>query len=98
MNAKAEHYDIILAPVVTEKSTELSEFNKVMFKVARTATKPQIKVAVEKLFGVKVEGVNTINRKGKNKVFRGRRGRQSDVRLAIVTLKDGERIDISSGI
>ncbi len=98
MTGEAERYDVILAPVITEKSTMLSEFNQVMFKVARTASKPQIKEAVEKLFEVKVEAVNTLNRKGKNKVFRGRRGRQADSRIAIVTLKDGERIDVTSGI
>jgi len=98
MANEAEKYDVILAPVVSEKSTILSEYNQVMFKVARRATKPQIKNAVEKLFEVKVEAVNTLNRKGKVKVFRGRKGRQSDTKFAIVTLKDGERIDITSGI
>jgi large subunit ribosomal protein L23 len=98
MTKEAEKYDVILAPVVTEKSTQLSEFNQVMFKVAKMATKPQIKEAVEKLFEVKVETVNTLNRKGKDKVFRGRKGRQSNVKFAIVTLKDGERIDVTSGI
>ena len=98
MTNEAEKYDVILAPVVTEKSTQLSEYNQVMFKVAKTATKPQIKLAVEKLFEVKVESVNTLNRKGKAKVFRGRKGRQSDTKFAIVTLKDGERIDVTSGI
>ncbi len=91
-------YDVILAPVVSEKSTLLSECNQVMFRVARTATKPEIREAVEKLFDVKVEAVNTLNRKGKVKMFRGRKGRQSDQKLAVVTLKDGERIDVTSGI
>jgi len=94
----ASKYDVILAPVVTEKSTQVSENNQVMFKVAKSAAKPDIKEAVEKVFGVKVIAVNTLNRKGKKKVFRGRRGRQSDVKIAIVTLKDGERIDITSAI
>ncbi len=98
MTNEAQKYDVILAPVVTEKSTQLSEFNQVMFKVAKTATKPQILEAVEKLFDVKVEAVNTLNRKGKTKMFRGRKGRQSDTKFAIVTLKDGERIDVTSGI
>ena len=98
MSNEAEKYDVILAPVVTEKSTQLSEFNQVMFKVANWASKPQIKDAVEKLFEVKVEAVNTLNRKGKAKVFRGRKGRQSDTKFAVVTLKDGERIDVTSGI
>ncbi|MCF6198832.1 MAG: 50S ribosomal protein L23 [Hyphomicrobiaceae bacterium] len=98
MTNEAQKYDVILAPVVTEKSTQLSEFNQVMFKVAKTATKPQIKEAVEKLFDVKVEAVNTLNRKGKTKMFRGRKGRQNDTKFAVVTLKDGERIDVTSGI
>jgi len=98
MTNETQKYDVILAPVVTEKSTQLSEFNQVMFKVAKMATKPQIKEAVEKLFDVKVEGVNTLNRKGKVKMFRGRKGRQNDIKYAIVTLKDGERIDVTSGI
>ena len=98
MTNEAEKYDVIVAPVVSEKSTQLSEFNQVMFKVATWATKPQIKQAVEKLFEVKVEAVNTLNRKGKTKVFRGRKGRQSDSKYAVVTLKDGERIDVTSGI
>ncbi len=98
MSNEAANYDVILSPVVTEKSTLLSEFNQVMFKVARTASKPQIKEAVEKLFEVKVEAVNTLNRKGKVKIFRGRKGRQSDTKFAVVTLKDGERIDVTSGI
>ena len=98
MSNEAEKYDVILSPVVSEKSTLLSEYNQVMFKVAGWSTKPQIKEAVEKLFEVKVEAVNTLNRKGKTKVFKGRKGRQSDTKFAIVTLKDGERIDITSGI
>lgn len=98
MFKEAEKYDVILAPIVTEKSTALSEHNQVMFKVARDATKPQIKEAVEKLFEVKVDAVNTLNRKGKIKMFRGRKGRQSDQKIAVVTLKEGERIDVTSGI
>jgi len=98
MNSEAKKYDVILAPVISEKSTQLSEFNQIMFKVSKVATKPQIKEAVEALFDVKVEAVNTLNRKGKIKVFRGRKGRQSDIKFAVVTLKDGERIDVTSGI
>lgn len=98
MLKQAQRYDVLVAPVITEKSTTASENSQVLFKVARTATKLQIKDAVEKLFEVKVDAVNTLNRKGKNKVFRGRRGRQSDVKIAIVTLKEGERIDVASGI
>ncbi len=92
------HYDIIIAPVITEKATMASEHNQVMFKVARTATKPQIKEAVEKLFDVKVKSVNTLVRKGKTKVFRGQFGSQSDVKRAIVTLEEGHRIDVTTGL
>ena len=92
------HYDVILAPVITEKATMASEHNKVMFKVARTATKPQIKEAVEKLFDVKVKSVNTLIREGKIKAFKGRMGQQSDVKRAIVTLEEGHRIDVTTGL
>jgi large subunit ribosomal protein L23 len=91
-------YDVILSPVITEKATMLSENNKVVFKVARDATKPQIKEAVEKLFDVKVEAVNTLVRKGKTKRFRGTIGRQSDVKKAIVTLAAGQTIDVTTGL
>jgi large subunit ribosomal protein L23 len=98
MTKQADAFDVLVAPVITEKSTMASENSQVVFKVKPGATKAEIKNAVEKLFEVKVEAVNTLNRKGKNKVFRGRRGRQSDVKIAVVTLKDGERIDVASGI
>jgi len=91
-------YDVILAPVITEKATISSERNQVVVKVASTATKPQIKEAVEKLFDVKVKAVNTLNRKGKRKAFRGRPGIQSDVKKAIVTLEEGHRIDVTTGL
>jgi large subunit ribosomal protein L23 len=91
-----ELYDVIRAPLVTEKSTMVSENNQVMFKVAMTATKPDIKEAVERLFNVKVSAVNTLIRKGKNKRFRGVKGQQSDFKKAIVTLEDGQTIDITS--
>lgn len=91
-------YDVIVAPVITEKASILSEQNKVVFKVARTATKPQIKMAVEKLFDVKVTAVNTLVRKGKTKRFRGLEGRQSDVKKAIVTLAEGQSIDVTTGL
>jgi large subunit ribosomal protein L23 len=91
-------YDIIVAPVITEKATMLSEENKVVFKVAMTATKPQIKMAVEKLFDVKVLAVNTLIRKGKQKRFRGTLGQQSDVKKAIVTLAEGQSIDVTTGL
>jgi large subunit ribosomal protein L23 len=97
-NIEARHYDVIVAPVVTEKATIASEHNKVLFKVAAKATKPQIKEAVEKLFDVKVKSVNTLVRKGKIKAFRGSRGEQSDVKKAIVTLEEGHRIDVTTGL
>jgi len=92
------HYDVIIAPVITEKATNASEHNKVIFKVAMTATKPQIKEAVEKLFDVKVKSVNTLRRHGKWKTFKGRVGRQSDSKRAIVTLEEGQRIDVTTGL
>ena len=92
------HYDIVLSPIITEKATNASERNQVMFKVARNATKPQIKEAVEKLFDVKVKSVNTLVRKGKHKAFRGRLGEQSDFKKAIVTLQEGHRIDVTTGL
>ena len=92
------HYDIIVSPVVTEKATLASEHNKVLFKVSGKATKPQIKEAIEKLFDVKVKSVNTLVRKGKNKVFRGTYGSQSDTKRAIVTLEEGHRIDVTTGL
>jgi large subunit ribosomal protein L23 len=92
------HYDVIIAPVITEKATIASEHNKVMFKVRKTATKPQIKEAVEKLFDVKVKSVNTLIRGGKIKAFRGRIGQQSDSKRAIVTLEEGHRIDVTTGL
>lgn len=91
-------YDVIVAPVITEKATLLSEENKVVFRVAMTATKPQIKMAVERLFDVKVTAVNTLIRKGKEKRFRGRVGHQSDVKKAIVTLAEGQTIDVTTGL
>ena len=91
-------YDVIIAPVITEKATLGSERSQVMFKVARNATKPQIKEAVEKLFDVKVKSVNTLVRKGKTKMFRGNFGSQSDVKRAIVTLEEGHRIDVTTGL
>jgi large subunit ribosomal protein L23 len=92
------HYDVILSPHITEKSTLLSEHNAVVFKVAPRATKPQIKAAVEALFGVDVTGVNTITAKGKTKRWRGRPYVRSDVKKAVVTLAEGQSIDITTGI
>ncbi len=91
-------YDVILAPVITEKSSEASEANQVVFKVRVDATKPQIKAAVEQLFGVKVVAVNTLTRKGKVKRFRGVEGRQKDMKKAIVKLAEGEKIDVTTRI
>ena len=92
------HYDVILSPVITEKATMASEHNKVMFKVARNATKPQIKEAIEKLFDVKVKNVNTLIRRGKIKAFKNKLGQRSDVKRAIVTLEEGHRIDVTTGL
>ena len=92
------HYDIILSPAITEKATAASEHNQVVFKVALTATKPEIKEAIEKLFNVKVKRVNTLVRKGKLRVFRNTRARLSDVKKAIVTLEEGHSIDVTTGL
>ncbi|MDP2621672.1 MAG: 50S ribosomal protein L23 [Hyphomicrobiales bacterium] len=97
MNAM-KHFDLILAPVITEKSTLASENNQVVFKVPKTARKADIKEAVEKLFSVKVKSVNTLNRKGKLKRFRGVKGRQNDIKRAIVTLEEGHSIDVTTGL
>jgi len=95
---KLKAYDIILSPVITEKATLLSEANQVVFNVAKTAKKPDIKAAVEALFGVKVKAVNTFVRKGKTKIFRGRTGLLSDTKKAIVTLEEGHSIDVTTGL
>ena len=92
------HYDVVLAPHITEKSTLLSEHNAVVFKVAGDASKPQIKAAVEALFGVNVTGVNTIVQKGKTKRWKGRPYTRSDMKKAIVTLAEGQSIDVTTGI
>jgi len=92
------HYDVIVSPVITEKATLASEHNQVIFRVAPHATKPQIKEAVEKLCDVNVKHVNTLVRKGKVRIFRGRRGVLSDVKKAIVTLEEGHRIDVTTGL
>ena len=91
-----ELYDVIRAPVITEKTTLVSEHNQVVFKVATNSTKPDIKEAVERLFNVKVVAVNTLIRKGKVKRFRGVKGQQSDFKKAIVTLQEGQTIDITT--
>jgi large subunit ribosomal protein L23 len=94
----SRYYDVIVAPVITEKATMASEHNQVIFKVAMNATKPQIKEAVEKLFDVKVKRVNTLVRKGKLKAFKGVRAHRSDVKKAIVTLEEGQSIDVTTGL
>ena len=94
----ARHYDVIVAPHITEKATMLSDQNAVVFRVAKDATKPAIKAAVEALFDVKVAGVNTIVQKGKTKRWKGTPYTKSDVKKAIVTLADGQSIDITEGV
>jgi len=93
-----KHYDTILGPVVTEKSTMVSEYNQVIFRVPLGATKPEIKAAVEGLFSVKVEAVNTIRVKGKTKRFKGVMGRRSDYKKAMVRLAEGQSIDVTTGV
>lgn len=95
---EVRHYDVIVSPIITEKSTMASESNQVMFNVAKNATKPEIKQAVEALFGVKVKAVNTLLRKGKVKRFRGMLGKRSDVKKAVVTLVEGQSIDVTTGL
>ncbi|AVO44670.1 50S ribosomal protein L23 [Phreatobacter cathodiphilus] len=92
------HYDVIKAPLITEKGSLVAENNQVVFKVAIEATKPQIKAAVEKLFDVKVKSVNTLVQKGKTKRFKGMLGQRSDVKKAVVTLAEGHSIDITTGL
>ena len=98
MAATARHYDTILAPIITEKATLLSEKNKVVFRVAQDASKDEIAAAVEELFKVKVTKVNTINVLGKTKRFRGILGKRDDFKKAIVTLAEGQSIDITTGL
>lgn len=93
-----KHYDIIIKPVITEKATLLSEQNKVVFRVPLTASKKDVKNAVEALFKVKVGAVNTIRRKGKTKYFRGLEGKRSDTKNAVVTLLEGYSIDVTTGL
>lgn len=95
---REQMYDLILGPVITEKSTQASEHNQVTFRVRQEATKPQVKEAIEGLFGVKVKAVNTLNQKGKVKRFRGRLGQRNDVKKAIVTLEEGHSIDVTTGV
>ena len=98
MSVKAEYYDVIRKPIITEKATTASEAGAVVFEVAIDSNKPQIKEAVEALFGVKVKAVNTTITKGKTKRFRGMMGRRKDVKKAYVTLEDGNTNDVSTGL
>ena len=98
MSAKPEHYDLIKKPIITEKATMASEAGAVVFEVAMSATKPQIKAAVEALFDVKVKGVNTLVQKGKVKRWKGKPYTRNDVKKAVVTLAEGQTIDVTSGI
>ena len=97
-DVKIRDYDILVSPVVTEKATRILENNQVIFKVSTNATKFQIKNAVEVLYSVKVTKVNTINIKGKNKIFRGVKGKRSSIKKAIVSLAEGQSIDLSTGV
>ena len=96
--SKEHYYDVIKSPAITEKGTLVSEHNQVVFNVARDATKPMIKKAVEGLFGVKVKAVNTLVRKGKLRTFRGRKALLGDKKKAYVTLAEGERLDVTTGL
>lgn len=98
MSVAARHYDTVVSPIITEKTTIVSENNQVVFEVPLSASKPEIKEAVEQLFKVSVTAVNTLRVKGKTKRFRGRPGRRNDVKKAVVTLKDGDSIDIATGL
>ena len=96
--SKEHYYDVIKSPAITEKGTLVSENNQVVFNVALAATKPEIKKAVEGLFGVKVKAVNTLVRKGKNRRFKGIKAKLSDVKKAYVTLEEGQRLDVTTGL
>lgn len=98
VTASAASYDVIRKPIITEKAMKASEHNQVTFEVALNATKPQIKEAIEAVFGVKVKSVNTIRQAGKTKVFRGTKGVRSETKKAIVTLVEGQSIDVTAGI
>ena len=97
-NIDIKHYDVVVKPVITEKSTLVSEYNQVVFQVVKDSTKPQIKAAIEALYGVKVLAVNTMVAKGKTKRWRGQEYRRSDVKKAVVTVADGDRIDVTTSI
>ena len=97
-HVKLAHFDIIRSPILTEKSNRMTEYNQYFFNVSLNVTKPQIKEAIETVFGVQVESVNTLIRKGKQRIFRGRRGQLSDVKKAMIRLKSGQRIDVATGV
>ena len=97
-NIDLKHYDVVVKPVITEKSTLVSEYNQVVFQAAKDSTKPQIKAAIEALYGVKVLAVNTMVAKGKTKRWKGQEYRRSDVKKAVVTVADGDRIDVTTSI
>ena len=92
------HFDVVVKPIITEKSTLVGEYNQMVFEVAKTATKPEIKASIEALFGVKVTAVNTLVQKGKTKRWRGKPYQRSDLKKAIVTLADGQSIDVATGL
>ena len=96
--SKERIYELIRSPIMTEKSTMISEYNQVSFRVPLNASKPEIKAAVEDLFKVNVTAVNTLRQKGKVKLFRGRRGKRVDIKKAIVTLAEGQSIDVATGV
>jgi len=98
MTAKPEHYDVVVRPIITEKATLASESGAVVFEVMKASTKPEIKAAVEALFGVKVKAVNTVTTEGKVKRFRGFKGQRRAVKKAYVTLEEGNTIDVSTGL
>lgn len=93
-----KHFDVVVKPIITEKSTLVGEYNQMVFEVAKTATKPEIKAAIEALFGVKVTAVNTLVQKGKTKRWRGRPYQRTDLKKAIVTLAEGQSIDVTAGV
>ncbi len=97
-NVDLKHFDVVVRPIITEKSTLVGEHNQLVFEVAKTASKPEIKAAIEALFNVKVTNVNTLVQKGKVKKWRGQPYRRSDLKKAIVTLADGQSIDVTTGI
>jgi large subunit ribosomal protein L23 len=97
-HVKLAHFDIIRSPILTEKSNLMTTHSQYFFNVSLTASKPEIKEAIESVFGVEVESVNTLVRKGKQRIFRGRRGKLSDVKKAMIRLKAGQRIDVATGV